>query len=312
MITKDPINKDNYIEKIYYTSAGRIAFKHLLKNLKFKTGEKILLPAYIGITDREGSGVFDPIQETGVDYDFYSLDKKLSIDFEDFETKIKTGKFKAALIIHYFGFLQSDINRACKICKKNNVLLIEDCAHTLSSSYKNIPLGNFGDFSFFSIHKLLPTGDGGILKINNENFYFPPIQNKDEKIKLETMELFNKSKIQEISAVRIENYLYLQNLLKDVEGIKILYPELNQGIVPMNFPIIIEKVSREKLYFKLLKAKVPTIALYYRIIDAIDPKNFPNSYYLSNNILNLPIHQDISKQDIDVIVNKLIKSLNHI
>ena len=109
MITKTPIDKKKCVGNIFFTSAARVGFNHLLKNLHFKDEEKILLPAYIGITDREGSGVFDPISELKINYDFYGLEKNLKINKEDLETKILSGQFKAVLIIHYFGFLHCDI-----------------------------------------------------------------------------------------------------------------------------------------------------------------------------------------------------------
>lgn len=309
MISKSPNITDNCVRNIYFTSAARVGFKHLLKNLYFKDKEKILLPAYIGITDREGSGVFDPISELKINYDFYGLEKNLKINKEDLETKILSGQFKAVLIIHYFGFLHCDIEWVSKICKNNNVLLIEDCAHAFSSTYKNIPLGDFGDFSFFSIHKFFATEDGGILKVNDKNFHFPIIDDISQRIKLETLEQLSKSKINEISNIRISNYNYYIQKLKDFEKIELLYPELPQGIVPVNLPIIVKSNKREKLYFKLMEEKIPTIALYYRLIDFIDKEKYPASYYLSNNILNLPTHQDITKDDIDLITKRIYSYL---
>lgn len=307
MITKTPIDKKKCVGNIFFTSAARVGFNHLLKNLHFKDEEKILLPAYIGITDREGSGVFDPISELKINYDFYGLEKNLKINKEDLETKILSGQFKAVLIIHYFGFLHCDIEWVSIICKNNNMLLIEDCAHAFSSTYKNIPLGDFGDFSFFSIHKFLATEDGGILKVNNKDFHFPIIDDASRRIKLETLEQLSKSKINEISNIRISNYKYLRDKLGKIDEIEILYPELPQGIVPVNFPVIVKDSKREKLYFRLMEENIPVIALYYRLIGAIDKRKYPTSYYFSNNILNLPIHQDILPEDIDNIVEKMIE-----
>jgi len=80
----------------------------------------------------------------------------------------------------------------------------------------------------------------------------------------------------------------------------------------MNLPIIVKNNKREKLYFKLMDEGIPTIALYYRLIDSIDRRQYPDSYYLSNNILNLPVHQDITKNDIEILTKKLIYSLERI
>jgi dTDP-4-amino-4,6-dideoxygalactose transaminase len=55
-------------------------------------------------------------------------------------------------------------------CKKKNLLLIEDCAHSLGArNGKNA--GSFGEFSIFSLRKNVPVGTGGVLCINNKALY---------------------------------------------------------------------------------------------------------------------------------------------
>ena len=52
-----------------------------------------------------------------------------------------------------------------RICKKHNLILIEDCAEALGSKYKKKHVGNSGDaatFSFFA-NKTVTTGEGGIV-----------------------------------------------------------------------------------------------------------------------------------------------------
>jgi len=307
MITKEAKELTNY-NNIYFTSSARVGFRHLLHSLEFNNDEKILLPSYIGITDKEGSGVIDPVETVGIDYEFYPIANDFSIDKDEFRIMAETRKFKAALIIHYFGFLQSDIEFIQKVCKDNSILLIEDCAHALYSSHKKTFLGDYGDFSFYSIHKFLPSKDGGILKINNSDYSLAPLKNSD-KISSESLEIFSKARESEISRIRIDNYLYLLKLLKSVDDIGIVYPKLDEGIVPMNFPILIKNISREKLYFKLADKDFPTIALYYRLVESISKKLFPISHQLSKTILNLPVHQDTSKEDIDTLVDALVKSI---
>lgn len=312
MITKYAYNKDKFVKNIYFTSSARRAFRFLLENLNLTQENKILLPAYIGITEREGSGVFDPVQALKIGYEFYALKKNLAIDVHDFEEKIKTHKFNIALIIHYFGFLHCDIIKIQTICKKHNVLLLEDCAHTLSSKFQDKYLGEYGDFSFFSVHKILPTFNGGFLQINNKNFNFPMIAERDDRISFETLELLYKSKFAQIDSIKINNYMYMLNLLRTNKYIEVLYPDLEVGIVPMNFPIIIKNNLREKVYFKLLEEDIPTIALYYRLIEQIDRSVYPDLYYVSNNILNLSIHQDITQDDIDFLVKRLNYHLEYL
>ncbi len=59
-----------------------------------------------------------------------------------------------------------------KICKKNNLDLIEDAAHAAGSSYRNEKIGKFGKFVCFSFHpvKNLAMPTGGLISINDKNY----------------------------------------------------------------------------------------------------------------------------------------------
>ena len=43
--------------------SARTAFKAFLARAGFSAGDRVLLPAYVGWSPREGSGVFDPVRE---------------------------------------------------------------------------------------------------------------------------------------------------------------------------------------------------------------------------------------------------------
>ena len=74
-----------------------------------------------------------------------------------------------------------------KWCKKNKIILIEDSAHALGSEYENSKkCGNLGDISILSLtpHKIITTGQGGVLLTDNSKIY-------KEAIKIKT---FNRRK----------------------------------------------------------------------------------------------------------------------
>jgi dTDP-4-amino-4,6-dideoxygalactose transaminase len=309
MISKEPENRKDFKKSFYFTKSGRVGFSHILKCLFSNSKDKILMPAYIGETDKEGSGVFDPIRDNKVLYEFYSMNRDLSINMEDLRPKVISNKYKSLLVIHYFGFVQNNMEELCSLCKENGVILIEDCAHSFSSSYKGRNIGEWGDLSFFSIHKIIATKDGGYFRINNNDSGVTELSYENQNILPDTIEQFIRSDYEKINIIRRLNYQkYLYGLV-DIKGVYPLYPELPDGIVPLNFPIIVENGLREKLYFKLIEKKVITCALYYRLIKEIKKNLYPISYDVSTRILNLPTHQDTSFSDIDEIVIKLKESI---
>lgn len=307
MILKKAIDEKNGALNLHFTKSARAGWKHLLTNLNIKAPYKVLLPAYIGYTEREGSGVFDPIRATNTPYDFYSINKELGFDIKDFEKRVAVGDIKLVLVIHYFGFCQTDMPEIKKICQKYQVQLVEDCAHAYNLFVEGCDLGRYGDFSFYALHKFFPVPSGGILSVNNQQSLTDlAIADKcSEQVLLQIL----KTNTAYLAEKRRANYKYLYKQLKNIAGITVLY-ELPDHIIPHNLPILIHDGLREALYFKLLERNIPTIALYYQMVDVISIDRYPKSYELAKSILNLPIHQDISKKDLDLLVRALTTCLN--
>lgn len=305
MITKSPTDKQRFRKNIYFTNSARIAFSHILKLIKFQEEDSLLVPAYIGYTDREGSGVLDPIEENNVNYEFYPILDNMQVDLESVEKIIETKSIKAILLIHYFGFLHCDIVRLKQICHDNKILLIEDCAHTIYSKVNNKYLGDFGDFSFYSVHKVLPVDSGGFFKISNPLYFKDDIfiQN-DQEIEIESLEALLIYDEDLVTKKIRENYIFMSNELNQIDGIKVLKPNLPVGIVPMNLPVLIEGLKREDFYLEMIEKNVTLIALYYRLIDTIDKNKFKVSHKISENIINFPINQDITKDEMLEIISK--------
>lgn len=309
MLLKSPKSKHNCVYPLQFSSAARVAFQTILEHIDFTKDKKLLIPAYIGITDREGSGVFDPIEITATPYDFYVVDRKLSAIKDKLYDLIKSEKYKALLVIHYFGFCQNNMTEVVNLCKKHDVILIEDCAHAMNSEIPSGKLGQFGDFSFYSIHKFLATSEGGCLRINNKDYCQLLDLSPSSRPELETLDMLARANLETIGEKRRLNYLHLVEQINDIPNIEIMYPELSRGIVPHNLPIIVKGVNRESLYFELLDRGIPIIALYYRMIDPIKNGNYEDAIYLSENILNLPVHQDIEAADIEIIARELKLSM---
>ncbi|EPG1716837.1 DegT/DnrJ/EryC1/StrS family aminotransferase [Morganella morganii] len=307
MITKKPININNYTKKYIFTKNARAAWKGVIDSIKTKN-TTLLLPSYIGRNDKEGSGVYDAILFSNVSAEFYKLNDDLSVNKTDFEEKIRTLNIDAALVIHYFGFCRSDMDFIKKTCKAKNTLLIEDCAHAFNL-FTNSKIGTYGDFSFYSIHKYLPSKSGGILHVNN-GYYEEQINNTPiESIDINDLKIFAVSDLPAIYEKRRQNYLLYQKYFENKKYLIQLYTLSNMDN-PQTFPILIKNNLREKLYFHLIEKNIITIALYYRLIDEIDTELYSNTKSISNNILNLPVHQDITECEINSICKEVDDYLN--
>lgn len=78
-----------------------------------------------------------------------------------------TPKTKAIIAVHYAGF-PADMDALAEICQAHDLILIEDAAQALGSTYKGRMAGSLGDMAAFSFHetKNIISGEGGALTVN--------------------------------------------------------------------------------------------------------------------------------------------------
>lgn len=88
----------------------------------------------------------------------------LVIDFADLEAKAKASGARHLLVSHMRGHV-CDLAELTRICERLDLVLIEDCAHTLGATWSGGPTGSFGDVGCFSFQsaKHINAGEGGIL-----------------------------------------------------------------------------------------------------------------------------------------------------
>lgn len=94
----------------------------------------------------------------------------MNIDPEDIKRKI-TQKTKAIIPVHMAG-RPCDMDAIMKIAKRENLKVIEDCAHAIETRYHNRRAGTFGDLGCFSFYvtKNIVTGEGGMAITNNRKY----------------------------------------------------------------------------------------------------------------------------------------------
>jgi dTDP-4-amino-4,6-dideoxygalactose transaminase len=299
-----------FTRRLAFTSSARVAWRLLLERVKFPAGTSVLLPAYIGISEREGSGIFDPIEVTRTPYALYPLDGNLRPDLRNLQAKLETGLHPLLLIVHYFGVVNVDLFNMRKLCDRYRTLLIEDCAHIPWPIYNHTGVGSQGHAAFYSMHKSIAVPTGGILRLNTLDFELPVPEGVD-RCDENCLVQFLRTDMEAIADKRRDNYRWLAKRLEKAEGVSVLYPEIGE-LVPHDFPIFVHGGLREKLYFELMKENLPTVALYYRLIDAISPADYPKSHMLSKSILNLPVHQDTEFSDLEHLSDRLMSILGRL
>ena len=91
-----------------------------------------------------------------------------NLDLDLIEQLITT-KTKAIIPVHLYGH-PVDMDKLMVIAKKNNLIVIEDCAESHGATVRGKMTGSFGDMSCFSFYanKILTTGEGGMVCTNDD------------------------------------------------------------------------------------------------------------------------------------------------
>jgi len=297
MITKKAELADNYKRTWRYTNSASEAWSEIIEIYKKSNPNgSILLPAYIGWSPNEGSGIYDSVVKSGLSYSFYNLDLHLQIDLKDFKQKVLNDKNQLVLLVHYFGFPDNNSFEITAWLRERNIFFVEDCAHAWLTDLIGGKCGREGNYSFYSLHKILPVNNGGLL-VNNKPLVSEKSSIPYNIISYDYSEIFNK---------RISNYRYLSHLLKDLkDDFTMLHENLEVGICPQTLPVIVEKYNRDLLYKEMNDIGFGMVSLYHTMINELSEFSCDAVNILSKKIINFPIHQDVTKSDIDEMIKQL-------
>ena len=128
-------------------------------------GDEVIMPSYTFVSTanafvlRGGVPVFVDIRPD-----------TLNIDETLIEAAI-TSRTKAIVPVHYAG-VACEMDTIMDIAQRHNLLVIEDAAQGIMSTYKGKPLGSIGHLGAYSFHetKNIISGEGGALLVNDERF----------------------------------------------------------------------------------------------------------------------------------------------
>jgi dTDP-4-amino-4,6-dideoxygalactose transaminase len=279
-----------------------------LRAIKTSSDDRILLPAYIGWSRKEGSGVFDPISELGLEACFYRIGKDLSIDVDHLSHQLTVCHPRLLVVIHYFGYPDRNLPEVIQLADRHGVPVFEDSAHALYSDLIGGVCGRFGKASVVSLHKMLPVADGGMLILNgSDSDTTCPIVSRMDACEGRALDLLNYD-LYEIAATRRRNTIELARALEPIRGrIDPLYSRLPKGVVPQTLPAIVNGFPRDQIYFRMNEEGYGVVSLYHTLINQISVSEFPDSCWLSRNIVNLPVHQDMSLEQIVGMAKTLAK-----
>ena len=269
--------------------------------------------------------------------------KTLNINEKEIEKNI-TKRTKAIIVVHFAGKM-ANIKPIIKICKKHNILVIEDCAHAIETKLNDKHARTFGDFgcySFYVTKNITTGGEGGMIIGKNKKSIdhirklslhgmskeawkrYGSNKYKNYNI-VESGYKFNMTDIQaSIGLIQLKN---IQRALKKRQKIWKTYiqsfknlpiqlpPEINKNEVnACHLFTIVLRNNREKFLNYLHKNNIGA-GIHYNSISSYSfykdkVKNFNKmkiSNYVGKRIVSIPIYESLTKYEIKYIIKKIVK-----
>lgn len=307
-----------------------------MKILDIKKGDEVIIPSI------NFAGCSNAIIDSGAKPVFADVDTRyLNIIPEEIE-RLRTPKTKAVLILHYGGH-PCDMSGIFQHSK--GLKIIEDSACALVSKYKKKNCGTLGDIGFFSFDgmKILSVGDGGAIVINDaklidkaKEIRYMGISNrqsgidsyKDGKKRWWEIELNNTSNrftpndissaIGNVQLKKLDYFIVRRKEIwtiyqKEFSGIQnlIIPPEpLPNTKSSYYFYWLTIPEKRDELAHYLVSNGIYCTFRYYplHLIKYYKYKgSLKNSEKVNNDVLNIPIHQNLTDNDVDKIINTVKK-----
>ena len=152
-------------QKVLLTTSGSAALDMALLLCDLKEGDEVILPSFT-FSSTANSALL-----AGAKLVFCDIrPDTMNID----ETKIEaaiTDKTKVILVVHYAG-VACEMDTIMDIAERHHLLVVEDAAQGVMSTYKGRPLGTIGHFGCYSFHetKNYSMGEGGALLIRDPQY----------------------------------------------------------------------------------------------------------------------------------------------
>ncbi len=150
--------------KVLLTTSGTSALEMAAIMCGIEPGDEIILPSYTFSSTANAFALY------GAKLVFVDIrPDTMNIDEKKIEAAI-TDRTKVIVPVHYAG-VACEMDTIMDIAARHDLLVVEDAAQAVTSTYKGRSLGTIGDFGCFSFHetKNFSMGEGGAIVINRED-----------------------------------------------------------------------------------------------------------------------------------------------
>ena len=152
-------------EKVLLTTSGTAALEMAAVLCDLKPGDEVILPSF---TFSSTATAFQAMGATLVFVDVRP--DTMNIDEDKIEAAV-TERTRVIVPVHYAG-VACEMDTIIKIARRHNLIVVEDAAQAVMSTYKGRACGTIGTFGCYSFHetKNYSMGEGGAIVINDPTY----------------------------------------------------------------------------------------------------------------------------------------------
>ncbi len=210
-----------------------------------------------------------------IDSDYKTWNMSPELLEEAFE---KYPDVKVVIVVHLYG-LAADMDRIIELCKKYNVVLIEDAAESLGTYYKGKHTGTFGDYGIFSFNgnKIITTSGGGMLVSDNKE--------RIDKVRFWATQARDKARHYQHSEL----------------GFNYRMSNIVAGIGRGQLKVLDERANKKKYIFEFYKRELePLEGIEFMPVNEWNEPNYWLSCMIINNSIKpLDIIEALEKENIE-------------
>ncbi|MDO5848122.1 MAG: DegT/DnrJ/EryC1/StrS family aminotransferase [Methanobrevibacter sp.] len=303
------------------TNSGTAALHVALLAAGIGEGDEVITTPFTFIA----SG--NAIVYTGATPVFADIDlETYDIDPDTIEDLI-TDKTKAIMPVQLYG-QAADMDKIREIAEKHDLLVIEDAAQAHGAMYNDEMVGSMGDLACFSFYptKNMTTSEGGMITTDDEELaekarvfraHGSNIKYKHDEIGYNfrssdiaaAIGLAQLDKIDGFNEQRIANAAYLNEGLKDVDGVITPVSPENRKHVYHQYTIRVTKGNRDD-WVEILTEKGIGTGIHYPIPLYNQPiykelgfeGSSPKAEIAADTVISLPVHPSLTEEDLDLVI----------
>lgn len=312
-------------------NTGTAALHAALLAAEIKAGDEVILPSFTFVATAEAAAL------TGARIVFADIDPDTYTLSPDAVEKALTSRTKAVILVDLYG-LPADTALIKELAVERDVVVVEDCAQSHGATYEGKPAGKVADVACWSLYaaKNIGTGEGGMVTTDDDELAekVRMVRTHGEKAKYNSLMLGANYRMNEIQAAigvvqlkRLPEFYVKRRV--NAEQLTRLLKKSEKLILPVDLP---DRSSSWYLY--TVRLKDATATQRDSIIEAMHAKGFgaeayypipihqmpyykqnfgeanlPETEKAAQQVISLPIHPNVSAQQINSIAETFLSLL---